>query len=350
MRILGARCGDARFEDLHPQRLVERHHLDAEAAGEPRAHALVERLEIGRRAVGGDHDLAAGIEQRVQRVAELVLERLALQELHVVDDQQIDRPHRLLEGDRGVRLQRGDEAVHEALGGQIDDAAPLRRRGVRGRLEKMGLAEADRRMDVERAEGGRLSGAVFDHALRGGIGELIGAADQERSERQPTIERRTGERFAVHGGLLAQRAAARRRGGSDARRRLARRVDRLGLAGGDRRGGRRDRRAHRRAQPDRDRCDAADLGFERGENAVAVMGLDPALEEARRHRELRAALLDRVELQPPEPRSEDILAEFGAQAPAAAPPALVGVARGWNDASVGRSRAQFSALVHRSLF
>ena len=110
--------------------------------------------------------------------------RLALQELHVVDDQQIDRPHRLLESDRGVRLQRGDEAVHEAFGGQIDDAAPLRRRGVRGRLEQMGLAEADRRMDIERAEGRRLSGAVFDDALRRGIGELIGAADQERSERQ----------------------------------------------------------------------------------------------------------------------------------------------------------------------
>ena len=69
---------------------------------------------------------------------------------------QIDRAHRLLEGDRGLRLQRGDEAVHEVLGGQIDDAAPLRRRGVRGRLQQMGLAEADRRMDVERAEGGRL--------------------------------------------------------------------------------------------------------------------------------------------------------------------------------------------------
>ncbi len=27
-----------------------------------------------------------------------------------------------------------------------------------------------------------------------------------------------------------------------------------------------------------------------------------------------------------------------------------GVAHGWNDASVGRSRAQFGALVHRSLF
>ena len=85
VRILGARRGDARLEDLHAQRLVERRHLDAKAAGETRAHALVERFEIGRRAVGGDHDLAAGIEQRVERVAELGLDRLALQELHVVE-------------------------------------------------------------------------------------------------------------------------------------------------------------------------------------------------------------------------------------------------------------------------
>ena len=66
-------------------------HLDAKAAGQPRAHALVERLEIAGRPVGGDDDLAARVEQRVERVAELVLNRLALQKLRVVEDQEIDR-------------------------------------------------------------------------------------------------------------------------------------------------------------------------------------------------------------------------------------------------------------------
>ena len=70
-----------------PQRLVERQHLDAQAAGEPRTHALVERFEIARRPVGGDHHLAARIDQRVERVAELGLDHLALQELRVVEDQ-----------------------------------------------------------------------------------------------------------------------------------------------------------------------------------------------------------------------------------------------------------------------
>ena len=65
-------------------------HLDDEAAGEARAHALVEGLEVGRRPVGGDHDLPAGVDQGVERVAELRLDRLALQELQVVDEQQVD--------------------------------------------------------------------------------------------------------------------------------------------------------------------------------------------------------------------------------------------------------------------
>jgi len=81
-------------------------------------------------------------------VAELVLERLALQELHVVDDEQINRAHRLLEGDRRVRLQAAATKPYMKRSAcEIDDAAPLRHGGVRGRLEEMGLAEADCRMD-----------------------------------------------------------------------------------------------------------------------------------------------------------------------------------------------------------
>ena len=127
------RRGDARVEDFDAQRLVEAADLDAEAAGEARAHALVEAVEIGRRPVGGDDDLAMAVDQRVERVAELLLDRFALQELDVVDDQYVDAAQLLLEGDRGLRLERGDEAIHEALGGEIDDAAARRsrRRGRR---------------------------------------------------------------------------------------------------------------------------------------------------------------------------------------------------------------------------
>ena len=81
---------DAGVQDLEPQCLVERLHLDAKTPGEPRAHALLERFEIGRRPVGGDDDLAPIVDQGIQRVAELDLDRLALQELRIVDDQDVD--------------------------------------------------------------------------------------------------------------------------------------------------------------------------------------------------------------------------------------------------------------------
>ena len=101
------RCRHARFQDLQPQLFAERAHLDHEPAGKPRAHAVVEAFEVGRRTVGGDHDLTAGVDQRVERVAELGLGRLALQELQIVDHQHVDAAQRVLEGERGLALQRG---------------------------------------------------------------------------------------------------------------------------------------------------------------------------------------------------------------------------------------------------
>ena len=83
---------------------------------------------------------------------EFRLDHFALQELGVVEDQEIDRPQTLLEGDRGLRLKGGDEAVHELLSGQIDNGAALARGGVRNRLQQGGLAEPDSGMDVKRTE------------------------------------------------------------------------------------------------------------------------------------------------------------------------------------------------------
>ena len=73
MMLLGG--GGADLEDFEAQLLAEHAHLDHQPAGEPRAHALVEALEVGRRPVGGDHDLPAGVDQRIERVAELGLGR-----------------------------------------------------------------------------------------------------------------------------------------------------------------------------------------------------------------------------------------------------------------------------------
>ena len=83
-------------------------------------------------------------------MAELLLDLLALDELGIVDDQEIDAAQSLLEGERRLRLQGSDEAVHEAISRQIDDAAARGANLVGDRLEEMRLAEADASMKVER--------------------------------------------------------------------------------------------------------------------------------------------------------------------------------------------------------
>ena len=141
-------------------------------------------------------------------MAELGLRRLALQELQVVDHQHVDAAQRLLEGERGLRAQRRDEAVHELLGGEIEHLALAA--GVAGpgdRLQQMGLAEADAGMDVERVEHHRLAAPGQRHLLGGGMGERVGAADHEGVEGQPRIERRAAERLVP--GRIAGAAAAR---------------------------------------------------------------------------------------------------------------------------------------------
>ena len=121
--MMRARRRDPALQDLQPQFLFQRAHLDHKPAGEPRAHAVVEAFQIGRRTVGGDHHLPAGIDQRVERVAELDLRGLALQELQIVDHQHVNAAQRFLEGERRLRLERGDEAVHEFFGGEIQHLA-----------------------------------------------------------------------------------------------------------------------------------------------------------------------------------------------------------------------------------
>ena len=195
-RMVRARRHHARFEDFQAQFLAERTHFHHQAAGQPRAHAVVEAFEVGRRAVGGDHHLAAGIDQGIERVAELGLGRLALQELQVVDHQHADAAQRLLEGERGLRAQRRDEAVHELLGGEIEHLALAG--GIAGPgdgLQQMGLAEADAGMDVERIEHHRVAAPGGGHLLGGGLRERVGAADHEGVEGQAGVERRAAERL-----------------------------------------------------------------------------------------------------------------------------------------------------------
>src|SRR6266516_681202 len=65
---------------------------------EPRAEPLFERRDLARRPIGGDHDLAPGLVERVEGVEELLLDPfLVLEELDVVDQEQVVGAVALLE-------------------------------------------------------------------------------------------------------------------------------------------------------------------------------------------------------------------------------------------------------------
>ena len=71
-------------------------------------------------AVGGQHELGAGLVQRVEGVEELLLGLgLALQELDVVDEQDVDAAVGGLERLHAAALERADEVVGEGLDGRV---------------------------------------------------------------------------------------------------------------------------------------------------------------------------------------------------------------------------------------
>ena len=147
MMLLGSGCPAP--ENFQPQLFAEHADFDREPAGQARAYALLEAFEIGRWSVGGNHHLAARVDQGVERVAELRLRRFALKKLQVIDHQDINGAQRLLERQCTLRPQRGDEAVHEFFRGEIEHLALGG--GVAGpghRLQQMGLAQADAGMNV----------------------------------------------------------------------------------------------------------------------------------------------------------------------------------------------------------
>ena len=133
------------LQDLEPQLLVELADLGDEAALHARAHAVVEAVELSRRPGRSHHHLPAAVEQRVDDVLELLLGLLALHELQIVDQQDVDGAELVLEG-HGVLAAHGlHELVAEALGRQVEHLglgrAPLHLPG--DGVQQVRLAEAD---------------------------------------------------------------------------------------------------------------------------------------------------------------------------------------------------------------
>src|SRR5207244_7240998 len=132
--------------------------------------------------------------QRVERMAELALRRLALEKLQVVDDEDVDAAQRLLEGERRLRLQCRYEAVHEFFGGEIEHLALAD--GISGpgdRLQQVGLAEAHAGMDVERVEHDRIAAPGGRDLLRRRVCQRVGTANRKAVDGEARVERRAAE-------------------------------------------------------------------------------------------------------------------------------------------------------------
>ena len=107
---------------------VGRADVGHQAGLEPLAQAVLECVEVAREAIGREDELGAGAVQRVEGVEELLLgARLALQELDVVDEQDVDAAICRLERLERPVVQRADELVGERLGGRVEDGRPRRR-------------------------------------------------------------------------------------------------------------------------------------------------------------------------------------------------------------------------------
>src|SRR6516165_1373287 len=130
-RIALARSLDAAFEDPPPEILVEVAEFDREAAGEPRFYTLVDPIEFSWRTIGRKYHLLTRIAGLIDDVTELLLYRPALEELHIVDDQEVESADLVLELDRGLRLQGRDELLREAISRQIEGTLALRLACVR---------------------------------------------------------------------------------------------------------------------------------------------------------------------------------------------------------------------------
>jgi hypothetical protein len=204
-----------------------------EAAGQPLVD-VGQPLGVG---VAGHDDVRALGQQRLEGVEELLLRALlAGEELHVVDQQQVQVVVLGLQLVEGLALVVLDHVADELLGVQIQHAriGPVLEQRVAHRVHQVRLAQAHAAVDEQRVvHRARRAG----HVQRGGARHLVGAAGDQRVEGQRAVQVvARGRTAAAWGGrrltgwlLAVERPGARRvprrlrarapsgRGGADSR-------------------------------------------------------------------------------------------------------------------------------------
>ena len=111
-------------------------------------------------------------------MAEFLLHGLALQELEVVNQQDVNRLELVLERNRVAASQRLNETVHEALGGEEQHLALWVNvaDAVADGIEQMGFAKARGGMNEQGIEGDGCADICIGHTAGGRMGQLIGGS------------------------------------------------------------------------------------------------------------------------------------------------------------------------------
>ena len=158
---------------------VRRLHVGEQTPLEAAVHALLEAGEQLGCHVGGDDHLLVGVVQRVEGVEELLLRlHLALQELDVVDEQDVDIAVATLEVGRLVVADAVDEVVGELLGVHVPhhDLRVQALGVVAHGVQEVGLAQAGAAVDEQRVVG---LGRGLGDGDGSGIGKAVARTDDE---------------------------------------------------------------------------------------------------------------------------------------------------------------------------
>ncbi len=175
-------------EDRNAHLELGRLDRDREAPAEARDQAILDPRHLAREAVARDGDLLVRLEERVERIEELFLgTRLADEELHVVDEEEVERAVVALERVEALVLVGTHHVGHELLGvdvAHLGFRVALQHLGA-DRLQQVRLAQARAAIDEERVVG---RAGILGHLDGRGARDLVGLAVHEVGECEAGVE------------------------------------------------------------------------------------------------------------------------------------------------------------------
>ncbi|MCY1509556.1 hypothetical protein D9M68_439050 [compost metagenome] len=157
--------------------------------------------------VAGHHDVRLLGQQGLEGVEELFLRAVLVgEELHVVDQQQIERVVAFLELIESLALIGLDHIRHELLGVDVENfgIGPVGQQPVTHSVHQVGLAQADAAVDEKRVvQVARHAGHVHGRGARHAVGRALDQGVEREPRIEPVLEA-GGRRFLARAGHVAR--------------------------------------------------------------------------------------------------------------------------------------------------